>query len=600
MNELNANYNAFVNFARAQMAAGNEKAVARLGEQGSFTLGAGRVITAAKAGDANYDAAYKAFRSAAAKDANMAVRDLFMKSMVGIFGSESRIPDSVKAQMTNFGTSKPLTARRIMAINNAVQSLRFQAHTDLARAAEKGLNDALAGFKRTAPKDFIANAKTVVAQAIKDIATAREKFFAGEISEGLFLDEISKATGKCRALVTDSALKEIKARDSNLADAIRAACFDSLDDTKTKLGELNANLCRRLAEPAMEKLRNLPAKENLPADWELACQKQINKGNWHAGERIARMVAELAANPKAFCPTPEQSARIRAFAPSETVALRLEKALSDQTFYELVDDSNAKNVIDEKIAAFESSEDLQSLLTISFDSKLSKKEIEDELANLIKSSFQECNALKSGMRSFNEDGLHTQCMREAEGGGSCPVNGIEVPDRPQQLSSYNQAGYGSLKGRALAYAEIILNRFDEQHIGMRKMVTLLTGMADGVHGIIGDAFNLKPGKLVDESKTRPMIIAKTGAIVQDGQKDLNSYAISIADNGDVTVKVVKVERNELCLVGGLKCGMKMDGRAPAISVSRFEVTVTIPNQTDAELNGGMPKFTVTDFKQEQL
>lgn len=131
MNDINTSFKAFTDFARAQMAAGNDKAVARFDlNEGSFHLEQTRTISAA-----TDDKAFALFRSDEAKAANVKARDAFMKSVVEIFGSKKNIPKSVMDQMTNFDTSKPLTARRITAISDAIDDFRKADFETLKKSA---------------------------------------------------------------------------------------------------------------------------------------------------------------------------------------------------------------------------------------------------------------------------------------------------------------------------------------------------------------------------------------------------------------------------------------------------------------------------------
>ena len=64
-------------------------------------------------------------RTKDAKRANDEVRELFRKSIADMFGGENNLPDSVKDAMLlkDYGSGKPLTARRILEVKNAIENL---------------------------------------------------------------------------------------------------------------------------------------------------------------------------------------------------------------------------------------------------------------------------------------------------------------------------------------------------------------------------------------------------------------------------------------------------------------------------------------------
>ena len=122
--EISKNLEAFHTFAAAMNDVGKESSVIRATEANSFRL---------QISVATDDKAYAFFRSGEAKSANTRTRDIFFKTVAREFGGEKFIPQSVKDVMTNFGgaSDKPLTARRIVAICDAV----IRAKTEAAKAA---------------------------------------------------------------------------------------------------------------------------------------------------------------------------------------------------------------------------------------------------------------------------------------------------------------------------------------------------------------------------------------------------------------------------------------------------------------------------------
>ena len=124
----NATFNAFVDFAKTQEAAGKQKAVARVDTAGAGPL-EGRTITAAKGDWVGIGVG----RLRSLKDANNIARDLFKQAVSDMFGGEDHIPDSVKdaMKMQDFGKGKPLTARRILAVKAAIDQASDKMKTCL-------------------------------------------------------------------------------------------------------------------------------------------------------------------------------------------------------------------------------------------------------------------------------------------------------------------------------------------------------------------------------------------------------------------------------------------------------------------------------------
>ena len=89
---INATFDAFVQFAQTQEAAGKQKAVARLDES---ILG-GIVHRSIKPGSGDW-VGVGAGRLSSLKNANNITREAFKIAVAGMFGGEKHIPDSVKA-----------------------------------------------------------------------------------------------------------------------------------------------------------------------------------------------------------------------------------------------------------------------------------------------------------------------------------------------------------------------------------------------------------------------------------------------------------------------------------------------------------------------
>ena len=121
----NEQYAAFVEFAAKSVASGKSKDVARK-ESDDNPFATQTIGAAGKDGPGGFAAM---FRSGANKRANDVARDLFRESVYDMFGGERNVPESVKAAMKleDYGSGKPLTARRVMAVKEAVdrEMVRF-------------------------------------------------------------------------------------------------------------------------------------------------------------------------------------------------------------------------------------------------------------------------------------------------------------------------------------------------------------------------------------------------------------------------------------------------------------------------------------------
>ena len=150
----NAQFQQFVQFAETAIAAGKQKAIARVetSEVGGIAnrtivpgsgdwvgIGVGRLSSLKKANNTTRDAFLKAVSDI----------DAFLKAVSDMFGGQDHIPESVQAamKMEDYGKGKPLTARRIMAVKEAiVQALETSAGKELSpKDANRALTNAFLG-----------------------------------------------------------------------------------------------------------------------------------------------------------------------------------------------------------------------------------------------------------------------------------------------------------------------------------------------------------------------------------------------------------------------------------------------------------------------
>ncbi len=181
INAVNAQFSRFVEFAAERVKAGKESAIARTGEvcAGEGTALAERVISAT---DKTDFVGMTFLRSKDAKAANDEVRELFRKSIADMFGGENNIPDSVKDAMLlkDFGSGKPLTARRILEVKNAIEDLHrvniFGSETDpegaLAQMAlHAGYSRPACGRLNTAANFLMQNEGKTAEQALTELVS---------------------------------------------------------------------------------------------------------------------------------------------------------------------------------------------------------------------------------------------------------------------------------------------------------------------------------------------------------------------------------------------------------------------------------------------
>lgn len=129
-----AQYRQFVDFAQGAKKNKNEDLFAE--SRGTLVVGA----------KSKSDFIGNIFRSSSSKAANDEVRSQFKSAIMGMFGvtDESKLPDSVKEAMKldDFGKGKPLTARRILAVQTTVdQYFADKAQTLMAEAVRQGVED---------------------------------------------------------------------------------------------------------------------------------------------------------------------------------------------------------------------------------------------------------------------------------------------------------------------------------------------------------------------------------------------------------------------------------------------------------------------------
>lgn len=110
------------------------------------------------------------------KTTNDSVRQLFRETVAGMFGCEEDIPDSVLKAMKfeDYGKGKPLTARRITAVKNAIEAFakddNVAAKADGDKAVEKLFNSR--GFLGEMPQEESDELKNTVREIFDTCTSA--------------------------------------------------------------------------------------------------------------------------------------------------------------------------------------------------------------------------------------------------------------------------------------------------------------------------------------------------------------------------------------------------------------------------------------------
>ena len=138
--EINAQFTKFLQFAESQANPAKSEAIARVtGKEESL---AGRTISASTTdyvrGVFNWGK-----RSGADEAKNNETRAIFKKAVADIFGGVGKIPQNVKKAMLlgDYDKGKPLTARRIMAVQKALRPYIIQDAVDRAAGFVNGLSE---------------------------------------------------------------------------------------------------------------------------------------------------------------------------------------------------------------------------------------------------------------------------------------------------------------------------------------------------------------------------------------------------------------------------------------------------------------------------
>jgi len=207
VNLNNAQFNQFVQFAESQANPGKSEAIARVA--GGRDALAGRTITAS---DTDHVRGWLSWGTRSGADAteNNDVRALFREAVFSMFGGEANVPDSVKTAMRleDYDKGKPLTARRIIAVRDAVLQVADKVDNGAIdrKKAESLVDGAIANFD----KALLAKkgGQMMLGNALRDkIIGAVAKYGAG-------------LTGKCQRILANYLVPTMFSRRGGEADKV--------------------------------------------------------------------------------------------------------------------------------------------------------------------------------------------------------------------------------------------------------------------------------------------------------------------------------------------------------------------------------------------
>jgi len=263
INAVSEQFNSFVRFAEAQSTRGKSKAIATKGEilsNGGTPLEDRNITVTSK-----IDWVSLSFlRSSGAKRANNEVRDLFKKAVFDMFGGERNVPDSVKEAMLmkDYGCGKPLTARRIIAVRDAIVNLGrvncFDKTNDpdgalAKKAVAAGYTRTDFGKLNTAVNHLVAkNGNMSYAQALEQVITkgsaANRTMNAGSLymksaddfARGMRVhSRVAEDDVSNKKLVEQFASKESTGQLATIAENLKDKFTNLLHDTEEFLAAAN-------------------------------------------------------------------------------------------------------------------------------------------------------------------------------------------------------------------------------------------------------------------------------------------------------------------------------------------------------------------------
>ena len=324
--------------------------------------------------------------------------------------------------------------------------------------------------------------------------------------------------------------------------------------------------------------------------------------------RLKAVIAEQAGQ--------EAASRLLGRFVGEIEAIRLNDAFGKTMLKSEWDAKSIENLV----AHFEKHPGLAKAFALGFK----EDRIEDvkaDLKNVMAASFDK--AMKTAMPNVStlEPGFMPQAIREYNK-GYVTFNGKPLRDGVSG-KQFMLADTDFRKG----YCEFLEEKFDDRHVQMRRFVSFVCGMADGLSGAISNgAFTGSPEKPENpgnpdgaglSTRNNPDLVKSPqrncgyyldeckGNVAAGPRDERDNYDIRIDEKtGDVTIKFTHYETNCLAYYMDDKNNTvalaKADKSFPEIATTRFEVTMVIKNAPDTELKDSAPEFKITDIKQKVI
>ncbi len=263
-----------------------------------------------------------------------------------------------------------------------------------------------------------------------------------------------------------------------------------------------------------------------------------------------------------------------------------------------------ENLIEGLVAHFEKYPGLAKAFAVGFkEDRLD--EVKADLTKVMTASFANNMQKRVPSLSTLEPGFMPQAIREYNK-GYVTFNGEPLRDGVSG-KLFMEANNDERKG----YCEFLEEKFDDKHVQMRRFVSFVCGMADGLSGAINTGAFSGTGGLGNNPDLIKSPQRDSGYyqneckvnVIAGPRDNRENYDIRIDDkSGNVTIKFTHYETNCLPYYVNDKNKQiplaKADGDVAEMAKTRMEVTMVITNALDSELGDKNPEFTITEIKQE--
>ena len=224
INGYSDTFRAFTDFAKVMTEGkGGMNSIARVETGVDITTGAlaGRTVTASTTDSIR--GLFKWFRSPDDQTANNETRKIFRDAINEMFGGESKIPDSVRdaMRMADYDKGKPLTARRILivkeAVDAAISAAKSEMRAAIAQAKDVAKDSASIVFSHV-PRDRKAEVDGLIDMAIGRCGGDKDALEIISNCMGSIL-----LRGDCKLRSADAAMKKVDGVLANLDEMRQAA-----------------------------------------------------------------------------------------------------------------------------------------------------------------------------------------------------------------------------------------------------------------------------------------------------------------------------------------------------------------------------------------